>query len=449
MTLSKRGVSLIRVAVYSYYGWESPLLVQRITGPFEWAKLELVKGFEEGRFLPERVSQADVVVIQRDFPRYTEAYEQVMKRARAETKPVILELDDFFLDIPSDHPDYPIHYYTPAAAPTFLACLEVDALTVASPRLWAYFKGFNSNTYLLPNYIDEHYWTLEPPRPIAKETPVCIGYLGTSSHQPEIDRLSTVFLELNERYHDFIQFKFCGVQVPVSLSGLPNSSAVELVPSDYATSVTRFTRQAIDIGIAPLEDNFFNRCKSSIKFLEYSAAGIPGVYSAVDPYTEIVVNGENGFLTTTSSEMKDRIVELIENPALRWEMGLKAQETVRRAWLLSQHAHEWHQVYLETLGRVSSIAQPSSPRDRLPYRASSLVQRWQKMADDVEKKQALEAIDLQLAGKDQELAALQTQLAEKGRAIGRLEAEIAEIKASRAWRAVQGIWRLRLPFVKR
>ena len=39
-----------------------------------------------------------------------------------------------------------------------------------------------------------------------------------------------------------------------------------------------------DICIAPLQDIEFNRGKSNIKCLEYTAIGAPGVYSDVTPY---------------------------------------------------------------------------------------------------------------------------------------------------------------------
>jgi hypothetical protein len=41
-----------------------------------------------------------------------------------------------------------------------------------------------------------------------------------------------------------------------------------------------------DLGIAPLVDNAFNRLKSDIKVLEYTAMGLPVVASSVEPYSD-------------------------------------------------------------------------------------------------------------------------------------------------------------------
>ncbi len=51
----------------------------------------------------------------------------------------------------------------------------------------------------------------------------------------------------------------------------------------------------IDIGHAPLLPNNFNRCKSTIKYYEYAMVGAAGVYSALEPY-EDVVDGVTGLV---------------------------------------------------------------------------------------------------------------------------------------------------------
>lgn len=43
----------------------------------------------------------------------------------------------------------------------------------------------------------------------------------------------------------------------------------------------------VDIGLAPLFKHDFNRSKSNIKALEYTAAGIPGIYSNMVPYENL------------------------------------------------------------------------------------------------------------------------------------------------------------------
>jgi hypothetical protein len=56
----------------------------------------------------------------------------------------------------------------------------------------------------------------------------------------------------------------------------------------------RWLRETItwDFGIAPLVENSFNRGKSALKFLEYAALGIPGIFSNVGEYGDVVEIGK-------------------------------------------------------------------------------------------------------------------------------------------------------------
>src|SRR5690606_14753256 len=99
-----------------------------------------------------------------------------------------------------------------------------------------------------------------------------------------------------------------------------------------------------DFVIAPLADNLFNRCKSGLKFLEYSAIGAPGVYSKLPPYEDIVIDGVTGFLAGTETEWIEKLTRLIEEPELRQNMAVAAQQTVQERWLLSQNITSWEDI---------------------------------------------------------------------------------------------------------
>jgi len=94
-----------------------------------------------------------------------------------------------------------------------------------------------------------------------------------------------------------------------------------------------------DVSIAPLEDSIFNDAKSNIKFLEASILGVPSVCSPADAFQAAVVDGENGFLATKPAEWEQKLLQLVDQPALRAEMARRACESVNLAYAPEKIAH--------------------------------------------------------------------------------------------------------------
>jgi hypothetical protein len=120
---------------------------------------------------------------------------------------------------------------------------------------------------------------------------------------------------------------------------------------DYAGYARFAAEQSFDLAIAPLADNLFNRCKSPIKYLEYSVLGIPGIYSAISPYADLIQPYENGLLASTPEDWLNAMTRLVEDAELRRQVGKAAQEMVQKNWTLRDHAHAWVAAYTEIAQR--------------------------------------------------------------------------------------------------
>src|SRR6202040_2211951 len=83
-----------------------------------------------------------------------------------------------------------------------------------------------------------------------------------------------------------MHFRMIGLPLPKSLVGHPKVKQLDYVPISEFTA--RFSSWAFDILLAPLEENPFNRCKSSIKMLEGAAIGAPVLVSPVKPYIDFI-----------------------------------------------------------------------------------------------------------------------------------------------------------------
>jgi glycosyltransferase involved in cell wall biosynthesis len=408
------------VVVFSPYQWEHALVSLRITRPLQQAGLELIRGNQGMEIHPERVAQADAVVLQREFPENLEVYDEILSQARAAHKPVIYEIDDLLFELPESHIDYPAHYYSPALFAMLRAVIEADLVTVTTAPLQAYLARFNPQTIVLPNYLDDQLWQLRPPQPLASRStdppdPVVIGYMGSNTHQPDLATLTPLFTRLLERYGDRLKLRFWSAEPPGSLRQHAQVEWVPVTLHSYAEFAAYFSTQTCDLFVAPLIDSEFNRSKSAIKFLEYSALGIPGVYSRTSPYQTVIQDGMNGYLAADEAEWERHLVTLIESADLRSQMGQQAQRTIQQQWLLSQHAGEWASA-LEHAGQVAAdepYQQSRSAYMQTFIAIANQVRGWQNKIYD------------QVIERDVKIQHLQAELEEQKRLTTDLQAQVS------------------------
>jgi tetratricopeptide (TPR) repeat protein len=97
---------------------------------------------------------------------------------------------------------------------------------------------------------------------------------------------------------------------------------------------------SLDIGLAPLLPTEYNRCRSDVKFLEYAAHGVPGIYADLEPYRETVVPGQTGLLYRTQEEFFQALNLLAGDALLRRRIRENAHTYVDKHRLLSDRVSE-------------------------------------------------------------------------------------------------------------
>lgn len=418
----------------------------RITGPAQLVGWPVIHGneWENGNLhiWPERISASDAVIIQRDFPRHVDAYKEVIAEARAQDKVIVYEIDDLLSELPEVHPDF--HQYKKVRASILTAIIEADAVTCSTPAIAEYVRDFNPHVWVLPNYLNDNLWhlrTITRPTGGPADKPLTIGYLGTHSHRPDLEMVIPTLVRILERYGDAIRLRLWGISPQSDLIGRNNVEWLSLGMVDYAQFASYFSKQECDIFIAPLLDNQFNRSKSSLKFLEYSVLGVAGVYSQIKPYESVVVQGVNGFLANTPDEWEVYLTRLIENPDLRYQMGLEAQATLKRDWLLSDQAPEWASTFEKLYTSIKEV-QKSKTEGQIAKKYF----QWQR-EDEAE-----------IANLKAKIADLKTSLVENGQAIQELNETISEkdllihiyneqigaIHNSTGWKLLEALYKIRL-----
>jgi glycosyltransferase involved in cell wall biosynthesis len=431
------------VAFYSFHA-DDALSVLRMYGPARAAGLEVIRGVENGLTRLEAINSADLVIIQRDFCKEYPTYQQIISQAHAQNKPVILDLDDNLFILPEDHPDRLTGYYTDSLLPTFQAVMEADLITVATHPLRDYLLPFNKNIQVIPNYLDDQLWKLssQPPRQENQEK-IIIGYMGGSTHIPDLQIILPALQRLLEKYSDRIQFHFWGIEAPDEVA---SHSMVDWYPPiffRYDEFVSAFQEQVADVVLAPLCDNLFNSCKSAIKYLEYAAIGVPGVYSRVAPYVDIIDNSKDGLLATTTDEWFNSVVTLIEEPRLRAQLANNAQEKVYSQWLLSKNVHKRIKIYLDAVQDFQLKGEAPSPFFLFLksitgqyyenyHRKDSLLKSLKTAVMNRDKE--IDSLHQQITNQNDTLNSVNQNLAEKSSYISDLENEILLMTTSQSWR---------------
>ena len=92
------------------------------------------------------------------------------------------------------------------------------------------------------------------------------------------------------------------------------------------------------IGIMPLTDTLWTRGKCGYKILQYMAAEVPVVASAVGANNDIVTHGENGLLAKTADDWVQNLSMLLQNPDLRRTLTARGRRLVEQKYSLDQFA---------------------------------------------------------------------------------------------------------------
>jgi glycosyltransferase involved in cell wall biosynthesis len=293
------------------------------------------------------IEWSDLVVVQRVFPRENTAH--FCDYLLASGRPVVYEIDDCLPEIPPYH-DREVYRQW---GPYLLGFAAKAALvTVSTERLGRYFEAHNPDTIVLPNYLNEDLWTDELLAPRAAPRDVIrLGYYGSAGHRTD---LSVAAPALRRLLDEFPQLRL--VFLGCAPEGFDAGERCEVHEPDF--NYTNFPRRLasleLDVAIAPLLDNTFNRCRSHIKFLEYGFLGIPAVYSDLEAYSG-TVRGDTGFLCGESDDAWYAALRtLVCEPELRARMGAAARREVTANWMLGPHAHQWLDAYTALAGKPAA-----------------------------------------------------------------------------------------------
>lgn len=275
-------------------------------------------------------------------------------------KPVITEIDDWLFDVPS----YNIasHPYRPNSEREQIAYRQIelsDAIIASTEfiaeNIRAIFPG--KPVYVVRNAIDFDLWDTVKAGPTVKkeEGRIRIGYTGCGNHGGDLEQIKAPLLAILDKFPN-VEFVTSGAMrrgrtdAPVVIEHERSYVLNQWASiNDWPGAVKGWQ---MDIGIAPLLDVNFNRAKSNLRWLEYSALSIPTVASNVRPFRDSMNDGKDGFLCASKKAWFETLQDLIVSEEKRRAVGTVAYKRVKKDFNMNDVAKSYRSI-LEVIKRGS------------------------------------------------------------------------------------------------
>lgn len=251
--------------------------------------------------------------------------------------PYIYYIDDNFWKIEGESP-IARYYQHPLIRQSLESAVSGAYRVLTNSDLLAEFLyRFNEKIKVLPSFFD--FSLLQPAQAPPPHGELRIGFAGSPSRANDLDIVKPVIQPILDAYPQVV-FEFIGAK----LTGLAPNDRIRSFPhnTDYEGFIHFKQERQWSIGLAPLIDNYSNRCKTNNKYREYSACGIAGIYSDMPPYQRSVIDGETGLLAEHTPEAWfSAISRLISDQVLRDQIAANAHEDVFKKHSVERVATIW------------------------------------------------------------------------------------------------------------
>lgn len=328
-----------------------------------WGDITTLRGIKTP---PDKAAQAamqaDVIVFQRPMQ---EAHIMMIKTLKNAGKKVVFDNDDTYIK-DSGIPHVMKHIEgieekVDALLDKFDANLKLcaslcDMVTVTTPFLAKEYAEVNKNVLVLPNCVNPDDWDEPIPNTTGK---IRVGISGSVASSLDYEYAKPLIQKLSKM--DNVQIVLFGL--PPDTPEFAEQRASYKEDIEFWSSVNaewygwvgiedyqdQLNQKMLDICLIPRLDNYFNRCKSPLKYLEHSMYKIPCVcqsFSTKDsPYDGLVEHGVTGFLAQTQEEWEEYTMKLINDAELRKTIGQNAYNYVVDNFNINNRITEWETAY--------------------------------------------------------------------------------------------------------
>jgi glycosyltransferase involved in cell wall biosynthesis len=272
----------------------------------------------------------DIIFICREgFLTGTTFFESMLRRSKAK---IVYDFDDAIWHFDVSEANKNMGWLKNPGKTAKLISLA-DIVFAGNQYLADYAKRHNDSVVIIPTTIDTEEY--KPVNHSGNEK-VCIGWSGSITTIRHFEVAVPVFKKLKAKFGDKIFFKVIG-------DGSYRNEELGIVGDPWKKETELAELAKIDIGIMPLPNDEWAKGKCGLKGLQYMALNIATVMSPVGVNTEIIQDGENGFLADTEEEWVDKLSILVEDAVLRRKVADNGRRTVEEKFSVkSQQARYLH-----------------------------------------------------------------------------------------------------------
>ena len=257
----------------------------------------------------------------------------------------IYELDDLIIDIPDSNANkkgFPPDLEQRLELVFPMIDRVVCSTEFLASRMKSRFKEIKE-IKVIPNYLlreladgIQKYQQIKIRAPHTKPR---IGWAGGATHAGDLVHLTEVVNRTKDEY----QWVFFGFIPPgVSKEDVEFHPPVDYVRYDGANKVASMEYYQVladldlDLAVAPLEMNDFNRAKSNLKLLEYGVCGYPVIATDLTPYKDLPCLR----VGNTPEEWVEAIDKVVCGPKYREELAQNLKEKVLSDFMMEDHLKE-------------------------------------------------------------------------------------------------------------
>lgn len=234
--------------------------------------------------------------------------------------------------------------------------IEADLVTCTTEWLADEYRKLNPNVAVLPNCVDPFYFD----EPLRNETDIVrIGVTGSVGSTTDLDIVAPII----KHYENDPRVKIVFFALPPNRK--ENPIVEKIFKDEYAflDSVNvewhatvgadvyydKINSLKLDMMVIPRVDNYFNRAKSNLKWLEASMFEIPcivqGFADGNSPYQANPGDADNLVMVNDNSQWIPEVEKMINDKEGRRALGKKAHDYVLENYDINKKAHLWEEAY--------------------------------------------------------------------------------------------------------